>query len=57
MTGYGSTKPQRATLHNWAFAQLGKFLIYKAENAGIVIIPVDPSTHPKCVPNAGLSPN
>jgi len=36
-------KPQRATLHSWAFAQLGTFLIYKAENAGVVIIPVDPA--------------
>lgn len=36
-------KPQQVALHSWAFAQLGKFLIYKAEAAGVVIIPVDPA--------------
>lgn len=36
-------KPQQVALHSWAFAQLGAFLIYKAEAAGVVIIPVDPA--------------
>lgn len=36
-------KPQRATLHSWAFAQLGHFLAYKAGQAGVVIVEVDPA--------------
>lgn len=36
-------KPQQVALHSWAFAQLGGFLTYKAESAGVVIIPVDPA--------------
>ncbi|NMM35392.1 MAG: IS200/IS605 family element transposase accessory protein TnpB, partial [Phycicoccus sp.] len=36
-------KPQQVALHSWAFAQLGGFLTYKAEAAGVVIIPVDPA--------------
>lgn len=34
-------KPQRATLHSWAFAQLGKFIAYKAERSGVVLVQVD----------------
>jgi IS605 OrfB family transposase len=36
-------KPQRATLHSWAFAQLGQFLAYKAEQVGVVFVQVDPA--------------
>jgi IS605 OrfB family transposase len=36
-------KPQRATLHSWAFAQLGGFLRYKAEQAGVAFVQVDPA--------------
>jgi putative transposase len=36
-------KPQRATLHSWAFAQLGQFLSYKAQRAGVVLVQVDPA--------------
>ena len=36
-------KPQRATLHSWAFAQLGGFLAYKAQAAGVVFVQVDPA--------------
>jgi IS605 OrfB family transposase len=36
-------KPQRATLHSWAFAQLGQFLTYKAQQAGVVVVQVDPA--------------
>jgi IS605 OrfB family transposase len=36
-------KPQRATLHSWAFAQLGDFLAYKAKAAGVAFIQVDPA--------------
>jgi putative transposase len=36
-------KPQRATLHSWAFAQLGGFLAYKANAAGVGFVQVDPA--------------
>ncbi len=36
-------KPQRATLHTWAFAQLGQYLSYKAERAGVAFVRVDPA--------------
>jgi putative transposase len=36
-------KPQRATLHSWAFAQLGDFLRYKAQAAGVALVEVDPA--------------
>ncbi|MFU8854179.1 RNA-guided endonuclease InsQ/TnpB family protein [Micromonospora sp. SL1-18] len=35
-------KPQRVTLHSWAFQQLGAFLIYKARRAGVPLVQVDP---------------
>ncbi|GAA3431014.1 RNA-guided endonuclease TnpB family protein [Kutzneria kofuensis] len=34
-------KPQRAMLHSWAFAQLGRLLTYKAQRAGVVLVQVD----------------
>ncbi|MGW8687801.1 RNA-guided endonuclease InsQ/TnpB family protein, partial [Streptomyces sp. NPDC055817] len=36
-------KPQRATLHSWAFAQLGAFIAYKARRAGVPVVFVDPA--------------
>jgi len=36
-------KPQRVTLHSWAFAQLGQFIVYKAETAGVPVVYVDPA--------------
>jgi putative transposase len=36
-------KPQRATLHTWAFAELGSFLAYKAKKAGVAFVEVDPA--------------
>ena len=36
-------KPQRATLHSWAFHQLGSFVAYKARRAGVVVVQVDPA--------------
>jgi putative transposase len=36
-------KPQRAAVHSWAFAQLGSFLAYKARQAGVAFIEVDPA--------------
>lgn len=35
-------KPQRATLHSWAFSQLGQFLEYKAALVGVLFVRVDP---------------
>ncbi len=35
-------RPQRATLHTWAFAQLGDNIAYKAKLAGVPVIHVDP---------------
>ncbi|MBB4932464.1 IS605 OrfB family transposase [Lipingzhangella halophila] len=36
-------RPQRVTLHCWAFAQLGRFLAYKARRAGVPLVFVDPA--------------
>lgn len=36
-------KPQRATLHSWAFHQLGEFIAYKARRAGVPVVYVDPA--------------
>ena len=36
-------KPQRATHSSWAFAQLGKFIAYKARRAGVPVVYVDPA--------------
>ena len=36
-------KPQRATLHSWAFHQLGTFIEYKANLAGVPFVKVDPA--------------
>jgi putative transposase len=36
-------KPQRAAVHSWAFAQLGAFVAYKATQAGVAFVEVDPA--------------
>lgn len=36
-------KPQRATLHSWSFAQLGAFIAYKSQRAGVPVVLVDPA--------------
>jgi IS605 OrfB family transposase len=36
-------KPQRVTLHNWAFHQLAQFILYKAIMLGVVVVHVDPA--------------
>ncbi|MEU0877940.1 transposase [Lentzea sp. NPDC005914] len=46
-------KPQRATLHSWAFAQLGQFLAYKAELAGVALVQVDPAYTSQQCSNCG----
>ncbi|WP_370943444.1 RNA-guided endonuclease InsQ/TnpB family protein [Amycolatopsis sp. cg5] len=36
-------KPQRAAIHSWSFAQLTGFLAYKAAQAGVAFVQVDPA--------------
>ncbi|MFU8872757.1 RNA-guided endonuclease InsQ/TnpB family protein [Micromonospora sp. SL4-19] len=36
-------RPQRVTLHSWAFHQLGQFIAYKAARAGVALVRVDPA--------------
>ncbi|MGW0735139.1 RNA-guided endonuclease InsQ/TnpB family protein [Streptomyces sp. NPDC002851] len=36
-------KPQRVTLHSWAFGQLIEFIAYKAKRAGVPVVFVDPA--------------
>ena len=36
-------RPQRATLHSWAFHQLGQFAAYKARYAGVPVVHVNPA--------------
>jgi putative transposase len=36
-------KPQRVAMHSWAFAQLGGFIAYKAKQAGVAFVAVDPA--------------
>lgn len=36
-------KPQRVALHTWAFAQLGRFIDYKARRVGVPVVYVDPA--------------
>ena len=35
-------KPERTTLHSWAFAQLAAFIAYKAQLAGVKVVYIDP---------------
>jgi len=42
-------KPQRAALHSWSFYQLGSFIDYKAQRAGVPVVAVDPAyTSQRC---------
>lgn len=36
-------RPQRVTLHSWAFHQLGQYIAYKAKRAGVAVVDVDPA--------------
>ncbi|MGW5667633.1 RNA-guided endonuclease InsQ/TnpB family protein [Micromonospora sp. NPDC003776] len=36
-------RPQRVTLHTWAFHQLGQFIAYKATRTGVALAHVDPA--------------
>ena len=46
-------RPQRATLHSWAFAQLGEHIAYKAALAGVPVAYVDPRNTSKTCPECG----
>lgn len=46
-------KPQRSTLHSWAFFDLGQKLRYKAERAGVPVTLVDPRNTSRTCPACG----
>jgi len=46
-------RPQRATLHSWAFRQLGEFVTYKAALAGVPVEYVDPRNTSRECPACG----
>lgn len=43
-------KPQRIALHSWSFAQLGAFITYKAQRAGVPVQFVDPRNTSRTCP-------
>jgi transposase len=46
-------RPQRATLHSWAFRQLRSFVEYKARCEGVPMVLVDPRNTSRTCPNCG----
>jgi IS605 OrfB family transposase len=46
-------KAQRSTLHGWSFAQLRKFITYKALLAGVACVAVDPRDTSRTCPSCG----
>lgn len=46
-------RPQRATLHSWAFAQLGTYIDYKAALRGVPVVYVDPRNTSRACPACG----
>lgn len=36
-------RPQRVTLHSWAFHQLGQYIAYKAKRSAVAVVHVDPA--------------
>ena len=46
-------RDQRARLHSWSFFQLRMFLAYKAQLAGVTVIPVDPRNTSRTCPQCG----
>jgi IS605 OrfB family transposase len=46
-------RPQRATLHSWAFDQLRQFIQYKAQIAGVLVVAVDPRNSSRTCPACG----
>ncbi|HTD76423.1 MAG TPA: transposase [Chloroflexota bacterium] len=47
-------RPQRATLHCWAFNQLRQHIAYKARLAGVPVVYVDPRNTSRTCPACGL---
>jgi IS605 OrfB family transposase len=47
------SKAQRSMLHSWSFAQLRRFLTYKAALAGIALVAVDPRNTSRTCPECG----
>lgn len=46
-------RPQRATLSSWSFAQLREFIEYKAKQAGVLVVAVDPRNTSRTCPCCG----
>jgi IS605 OrfB family transposase len=46
-------RSQRATLHSWAFYQLRSFVTYKAKQAGILVVLVNPRNTSRTCPACG----
>lgn len=46
-------RPQRSTLHSWAFYDLGQKLRYKAKRAGVPLVFVDPKNTSRVCPVCG----
>lgn len=46
-------RSQRATLHSWAFAQLQRFIAYKAQLSGVPVHRVDPRNTSRTCPKCG----
>lgn len=46
-------KPQRAILSSWSFSQLRKFIEYKARQAGVIVVAVDPRNTSRTCPCCG----
>jgi IS605 OrfB family transposase len=46
-------RPQHATLHSWAFAQLQAFIVYKAALSGVPVYFVDPRNTSRTCPSCG----
>ncbi len=44
---------QRARLHNWAFGQLRQFIVYKAAQAGVPVVLVEPVNTSRACPACG----
>lgn len=48
-----ATRPQRRTLHSWAFGQLQAHTAYKARRAGVPVLFVDPAYSSQTCPECG----
>ena len=46
-------RPQRSTLHSWAFHDFGRKLAYKAQRAGVRVVFVDPRNSSRECPRCG----